>query len=159
MFQLTPDKSSVAMKRILVAVDHSEPALKAARLAADIAHRFGAELVLLTVAQRIDSSDPALDDYLRAERLSDPVGVVIADAARSELRSLGERLSQELHDTVTCEVVIGNAAEMIVDFAKRSAIDLIAIGHVGHGRLGTLVLGSVAKKVIDTASCPVLVMR
>jgi nucleotide-binding universal stress UspA family protein len=147
------------MKRILAAIDHSAPALRAAELAADIAIRFASELVLMTVSRPIDHRDPALLGYLREEHIHDPIGVVIADAARAELRPLGDRLAERLKRSVACEVLTGNPAEMIVAFATRSAIDLIAIGHVGHGRLGTLVLGSVARPVIDTASCPVLVVH
>lgn len=147
------------MKRILVAIDHSAPALRAAELGADIAIRFASELVLLTVSRPIDNRDSVLQGYLREEHIHDPVGVVIADAARAELRPLGDRLAERLKRSVACEVVTGNPAEMILSFAARSAIDLIAIGHVGHGRLSTLVLGSVARKVVDMASCPVLVVH
>ena len=38
-------------------------------------------------------------------------------------------------------------------------IDLIAIGHRSRGRLAGLLIGSVAKDVIDSAPCPVLVVR
>ena len=82
-----------------------------------------------------------------------------ADAARAELRALADRLTEKSKQAVTCEVAVGDAAEAIVSFAARLAVDLIAIGHVGHGRVGDLVLGSVAKRVIDTAPCPVLVVR
>src|SRR5262245_38588546 len=143
------------MKRILAAVDHSAPALRAADLAAEIARKFGAELVLVTAARWFDRPDPLLEDYLQAENISDPVGVVVADAARAELNALGVRLATGLSHPITCEVVVGSAAEAITSFARGSAIDLIVIGHGGHGRLGSLVLGSVAKRVIDAAPCPV----
>ena len=41
------------MKRILVAIDGSDPSLKAARLAADIALRFGARLTLVHVVPKL----------------------------------------------------------------------------------------------------------
>ena len=41
------------MKRILVAVDGSEPSLKAARMAADIALRFGSKLTLVHVVPKL----------------------------------------------------------------------------------------------------------
>ena len=101
------------MKRILAAVDHSEPALRAAELAADMARRFDAALVLLTAARWYDRPDPRLEDYLQAEHISDPIRVVVADAARSELQALGNRLATGLSQPVTCEVVVGGAAEAI----------------------------------------------
>ena len=147
------------MKRILAAVDHSDASLRAAELATEIARKFDAELALLMVSPRVASTDAPLEDYLRAEHISDPASVVIADAAREELRALADRLTEKSKQAVTCEVAVGDAAEAIVSFAARLAVDLIAIGHVGHGRVGDLVLGSVAKRVIDTAPCPVLVVR
>jgi len=42
------------MKRIMAAIDQSAPALRAAELATDIAIKFEAELVLLTVARPVD---------------------------------------------------------------------------------------------------------
>jgi nucleotide-binding universal stress UspA family protein len=145
------------MKRIMAAIDQSAPALRAAELATDIAIKFEAELVLLTVVRPVDDQDPTLESYLQAEHIHDPIGVVIADAARSQLRSLRDRLAQRLGRSVACEVVTGDPAEMIVSYATRTAIDLIVMGHVGHGRFADVVLGSVAKTVIDAASCPVLV--
>jgi nucleotide-binding universal stress UspA family protein len=147
------------MKRILASVDHSEPSLRAAELAAEMARKFGAELVLLTAARWFDRPDPLLEKHLQAEHISDPISVVIADTARSELKALSDRLATGLSHPISCEVVVGSAADAIISFARESAIDLIAIGHVGHGRLGNLVLGSVAKRVIDAAPCPVMVVR
>jgi nucleotide-binding universal stress UspA family protein len=148
----------LAIKRILAAVDHSEPSLRASEFAADIASKLDAALVLLTVARLPDSPDHTLDDYLSREHINEPVGVVITDAAHSELCFLRDRIAKTTGQTVTCEVVVGSAAEMIVSFASRAEVGLIAIGHVGHGRVSGLLLGSVAKRVVDTAHCPVLVV-
>lgn len=60
---------------------------------------------------------------------------------------------------VACVVTSGAPADTIVSFAEREGIDLIAMGHTGHSQLVTLVLGSVARRVIDTANCPVLIVR
>ncbi len=80
------------MKRILCAIDHSEPSLRGATLAMDLAARYQAELVLLTVVQLPDAAQPELSQYLRHEHEPDPPGVLVAEAARDELRSLSDRL-------------------------------------------------------------------
>ena len=53
----------------------------------------------------------------------------------------------------------GNPAEKILEFADRINADLIAMG--SHGLIGVLrlVMGSVSKKVLDQAKCPVLIVR
>jgi len=147
------------MKCILVAVDHSASSLRATDFAAELASKFNAALVLLTVAHSIDKPDAVLEEHLREEHIGEPIGIVVENAARSELQALRDRLTKSLQSRVSCEVVVGDAAEAIVSFAGRGKVDLIAIGHVGHGRIAGLLLGSVAKRVIDTAPCPVLVVR
>ena len=60
----------------MAAIDQSAPALRAAELATDIAIKFEAELVLLTVVRPVDDQDPTLESYLQAEHIHDPIGVV-----------------------------------------------------------------------------------
>ena len=58
----------------------------------DLAARYQAELVLLTVVQLPDAAQPDLTEYLRHEHEPDLPGVLVAEAARDELRSLSGRL-------------------------------------------------------------------
>ena len=46
------------MQRIVAAVDMSEPSLRAVDLAADLAAKDGAELVLLTIGREIGNCSP-----------------------------------------------------------------------------------------------------
>ena len=147
------------LKRILVAVDFSQPSTQAAELAADIATSCGAELVLLTVVEHLDSPQAGLARIAQNRYPNEPATRVVEEAARAELHLLGERLTAATGLRVACQVEVGEVAEAILAFAKCNAIDLIAVGHTGHNRLIGAVLGSVAKRVIDTAVCPVLVVR
>ena len=61
--------------------------------------------------------------------------------------------------TVTNVQLEGNAAEEILEYARREGIELIAITTHGRGALGRLVFGSVADEVLRKAPCPVLVER
>ncbi len=146
------------MKRILAAIDHSESSRRAAELAAELAVRFDADLTFLTVARRGGGVDGSLDEYMRVERINDPVAVVLAEAACAELDGLRDRLARKLQRPIACEVQVGSPADVITSFAQRAGMDLVVMGHTGHGGLGRFLLGSVAKTVVDTASCPVLVV-
>jgi nucleotide-binding universal stress UspA family protein len=53
----------------------------------------------------------------------------------------------------------GQAANAIVRQAKQSQADVIVIGTHGRSGLPHMLLGSVAEKVVRTASCPVLTIR
>ncbi|MFC0302036.1 universal stress protein [Virgibacillus soli] len=57
------------------------------------------------------------------------------------------------------EILTGKPANEITDFAKGKDIDLIIIGNRGLNGIKEFVLGSVSKKVVDEATCPVLVVK
>lgn len=54
---------------------------------------------------------------------------------------------------------VGPAGETIAKFAKSGKFDLVIMGSHGHGSLGTLVLGSVANKVLASCDMPVMLVR
>lgn len=54
---------------------------------------------------------------------------------------------------------VGDPAREIVQFARDGGFDLVALGTHGHTALATLMLGSVAQKVLATASAPVLLLK
>ena len=53
----------------------------------------------------------------------------------------------------------GQAARAIVHRAEQLQADMIVIGTHGRSGLPHMLLGSVAEKVVRTASCPVLTIR
>ena len=59
----------------------------------------------------------------------------------------------------TVMVVHGIPFQSIVDTAHDQKVDLIAMGTHGRTGLAHVFLGSVAKKVVRLAHCPVLVTR
>jgi nucleotide-binding universal stress UspA family protein len=123
----------------------------------DLAARYQAELVLLTVVRLPDAAQPDLSEYLQHEHEPDLPGVLVAEAARDEIRSLGDQLTGQGAVTTTCDVRAGNAATEIVSSAEQHAVDLI--GHRDRNRLAQALIGSVARRVVDTAPCPVLIVR
>jgi nucleotide-binding universal stress UspA family protein len=65
---------------------------------------------------------------------------------------------------VTCEgavrpTVSASPASTILQDARDAAAGMIVLGSRGLGPLGGLLLGSVANKIIQLATCPVLVVR
>ncbi|MFO1316452.1 MAG: universal stress protein [Burkholderiales bacterium] len=53
---------------------------------------------------------------------------------------------------------IGDAAHEIVRFANEWGADVIAMGRHGHSAVATLLMGSVAQKVIAASPVPVLLL-
>lgn len=54
---------------------------------------------------------------------------------------------------------VGHAADTIAAVAEKGNYDLLMMGSHGHGVLGSLVMGSVATKVLAHCKVPVLIVR
>lgn len=147
------------MKRIVVAVDLSEPSLRAVDLAADLAANYDAELVLLTVGHEIAGPDPGMEAYARLEHIQEPVRTLAMTSMREGLAVVRDRAAVKGAKHVSTDVFVGDPAQQILACADAMQADLIALGSRGHGRLVGLLLGSVAQKVVSLAHCAVLVVH
>ena len=79
-----------------------------------------------------------------------------------KIRSYFSTLEKRVKETGTSyELVIkkGNPAETICDFASENEIDLITMSTHGHGGISRCFLGSVADKVVQSSSRPVLLIK
>ncbi|MDO5691196.1 MAG: universal stress protein [Pseudomonadota bacterium] len=54
---------------------------------------------------------------------------------------------------------VGNAGETIAKTAESGKYDMVIMGSRGHGALGSLVMGSVATRVLANCQTPVLLVR
>lgn len=54
---------------------------------------------------------------------------------------------------------VGHAADVIGKTAETGGFDLVMLGSHGHGALGSLVMGSVATKVLANCKVPTLLVR
>lgn len=79
-----------------------------------------------------------------------------------EIRRYFSTLEKRIKETGTSyELVIkkGNPAETICDFASENEIDIITMSTHGHGGISRCFLGSVADKVVQSSSRPVLLIK
>jgi len=60
---------------------------------------------------------------------------------------------------VTTSILEGNAAEMIIEYVKKHAVDLIVIATHGYSGMKKLMFGSVALRVLHDSSVPILLIR
>jgi nucleotide-binding universal stress UspA family protein len=147
------------MKRILVAVDGSEPSLRAIDFAADLASKYAASLKLLTAMRDVDRPDPGFEAYARLEHIKDPPISLQIESVRNALASFRDRAAAKGAKEIGADAVIGDPAEQILANARDGEADLIVMGNRGHGRLAGLLLGSVTQKVVGLAPCPVVIVR
>lgn len=138
------------MKRILVGVDGSEASLNAARLAADIALRFGAHLTLAFAVPPLllppDAYGLTMVDVEQEHRAHG--GRLLADA----LTKLGE-----VGVEVDTQVLTGGAAESLAEAASAPDVGMVVVGSRGRGAVARMLLGSVTSRLVHICSKPVLV--
>src|SRR6204780_3586610 len=141
-------------KLILAPIDFSDPSHAAMNIAADMASRFGAELLLVHVEPAIQTL-PA-DVSILKERAFDEG--LPADAAK-RLTELAATLGPK-NIKVRTELGTANDVGMeLVRIAKQSATDMIIIATHGMTGWREMAFGTVAEKVVKQADCAVLVLR
>ncbi len=135
-------------ERIVFATDGSEHARKAQAIAKELAQIHKAKLFVV-------HAYPSLSDFLGFKEYSSIAthrivnAHKVLDAAMEAFTSDGMEAEAELLE--------GPTAEAILRVAETRNADLIILGARGLGTLSGLVLGSVSQKVLQHATCPVLV--
>jgi nucleotide-binding universal stress UspA family protein len=111
------------------------------------------------VAPQTIELDPGLETYARIEHLREP-GPQLALAAADNMLARGRiEAAAKGVARISAEAREGDPTEEIIRAAAARKVDMIVVGSRGLGRLGGLLLGSVAQKVVTHAPCPVLVAR
>ncbi|MDH5750454.1 MAG: universal stress protein [Rhodospirillales bacterium] len=175
-------------KKILVAVNDSEYADKAADLAVDMAKVHGAELVAVhvTTFKPLTKEEMRLGEAEYADEVIRDLDVDstlqyrgrIGGAAERIFRrhggaglrihlAMGQQLMDALHSRAMAKgvskmepvITDGDPAESILRVAKEHGADLIVIGSRGMSEIKGLLSGSVSQKVMRLAECPCLVVH
>ena len=144
------------MKNILVALDGSESASKALTLAIDLAVRYGATLQLVHVIPRPTVVSEELREFARTEHVELPVAVAMSPQGQSIVGAGQARATAKGVHSLKTEILIGDPAKRLLEYAGEQAIDLLVVGRRGVSQLRGLLLGSVSSKVTSLAECPVL---
>jgi nucleotide-binding universal stress UspA family protein len=148
--------SMIAIKHILIATDFSETSDAALAYARQLAHMFASTLHVLHVAGNVIEAAVGTEMYA-----ADFVGMQreVEQAAREQLDVV---VTDDDRRTLAVRAVVrtsNSPAQEIVAYAKDAKVDLIVLGTHGRGGVAHLFLGSVAERVVRTASCPVLTVR
>lgn len=141
------------MDTIVCAYDGSECALRAAEMAVDLCHKYGASLALIYVvepyAPPVDLPGVSFVDWIEPMRKAGTQ--ILVDAA--------EKLSEKLGTTPITEVRVGSPANEVVQYAEAHRAKMIVCGSRGLGTVKRLLLGSVADRIVHLAQVPVVVVR
>lgn len=145
----------VAIRRILVPTDFSEPAEAALRYGKALAEEFGSTLHLMHVVP-----EPYI--YPWGTEIST---MPLVDLLTSSETQAAERLKTLVDDTgalkdrVRTSTAIGTPVDKILQQVTDDGIDLIVMGTHGRGAVGHLLLGSVAERIVRRSPVPVLTVK
>jgi len=140
-------------KKILVPTDASEYSRRALKTAIELARSVQAEVVLLHVSYTPQAYWGYTISY----------GITVT---QEQLDQNGElALAATLTGIDSEQVVIhkkvesGHPVTIILEQIKKENIDLVIMGSHGYGAIAGSVLGSVSQRVLQRASCPVLIIK
>ena len=139
--------------RIVIAVDGSPASVHAARYAGRLASRMARppRITLLTV-------DPPLMPGVETRLGKEAVRKYHHDNAEYALR--GPRAALRRTGAAFKEQqVIGLPAEEIIKACNKPKADLLVMGSNGRGAAASVLLGSVAMKILSTSKIPVTIIR
>jgi nucleotide-binding universal stress UspA family protein len=134
-------------KKIVVALDGSDGSRAAIPLAAELAERGGAQLVIVHVEERV------------VGKAGGPVNLA-EDEIQGEIRAEARKLQEQGRDVEVRMgmVALGGPAHVIEEIAAETGADLIVVGTRGHAPIAGLLLGSVTQRLLHVATRPVLVV-
>jgi nucleotide-binding universal stress UspA family protein len=138
------------LSTIAVGTDGTATASKAVEVAAEIAQRFEAKLVLLSAAQDLRQTVAPTGQSEEVQWATNPDSV---------LREMLYRTEQDMQDrNIECTTLIGEGdpADVLTRLAEDCKADLLVIGNRGMHRR---VLGSVPNSVTHKAPCSVYVVK
>lgn len=137
-------------RKIIVASDGSGPAIKAAKVGAELASAFGSSLTVVTVA------------YMPRAYAGD-VGSEMQEAYVEEWQRVLDdtaEVAKELGKDPQRLLLRGdNPTAALLDEIRRGSYDLVIVGRTGAGSKGLDVMGGVSRKIAEAAPCSVLIVQ
>ncbi len=140
-------------KRIVVAYDGSDHAIKALNTAIELAKAFNSKLDVVEV---VDTA--ALLGMGFAPVPSDVIAQIY-NKAQNDVEQAKKKAQDAGVKDVTSQVLEGDPATSIIEYASKNGADLIVIGSRGLSTFKRLILGSVSSKVVQESRVPVLVVK
>ncbi len=144
------DLSLPVPQRVLVATDTGPASVAAEKAGIELASRFGASLIFLSV---IDPSRLRLPGGLFFTRV---------DQVRAARELAVTRMVEDARQRrVGAQFLIweGDPGDSIIEAAAAEQADVIVVGSHARGPVGRLLLGSVSSYLVDHGGLPIIVIR
>lgn len=150
--------------RLLVAIDGSSPSIRAFEHSLRIVPKSDLELMILLHVYKV----PTPLYFSSQAEFRTRLDLSMRNQIKGWIRPILEHeykedidLIFEMKSVIKLETLASNStvSELIVDYARHNDTNLILVGSTGRSGLSKLLLGSVAKGVVNHSHCPVLIVK
>jgi nucleotide-binding universal stress UspA family protein len=149
----SPGCSTLRPVRILVGVDGSDPARRAAQRAFSLASRLGESVTLVHALPPppVFSEPAVVMNVAELERHFYESGKSILNKLSAEGRALGVQVEEQ--------ILSGPAAEAIAEAAQSDDVDFVVVGSRGRTLVGSVLLGGTSHRLVHICKKPVLIVH
>ena len=151
----------MAIKKILVPIDFSKPSQIASDVAADIARKSNASLILLNVVEEATGNSFNVEGQVSSpsENWENKIFTMkLIERAKKQLASAIE--NPKLSGVkVKTELRVGSPFHGMRTIITEQKVDLVVMGTAGHSNLEEMIIGSNTEKVVRHSNCPVLTVH
>ena len=137
-------------QKLVIANDGSEGGARGLAAGLELAGRLKAELHMVCV-EELPRFPTSMDEVIEEETEAGRRFRKIIERARAQANA--QHVELETH------IVAGHAVTSIVEFVERGRYDLLIMGFMGHSALYNRLIGSTTDRLVELASCKVLVVK
>ena len=142
------------MRKLLVPFDGSENAVRALRYAISVAQEHRPVAIHVVTVHGEPEEYGYMEAYVSREKLAE------LQRQHSEARlAVAEGILKAAALPYEAEILVGHTAQAIAQRADELGCDGIVMGTRGMTAIGSLVLGSIATKVVHAAHVPVTLVK
>ena len=141
------------LQKIICALDLSEHSKTVAEYACMLAKAMNASIVAVYAA-------PTLTQYTGFHVPPNTIDSFVGEIVSGAEKAMAQFVSENFEGVDTkAEVVVGYAAEEILEIAAKEDADMIVMGTHGRKGIDRILFGSVAERVVKNSHIPVLTIR
>ena len=141
------------LQKIICALDLSEHSKTVVEYACMLAKAMNASIVAVYAA-------PTLTQYTGFHVPPNTIDSFVGEIVSGAEKAMAQFVSENFEGVETkAEVVVGYAAEEILEIAAKEEADLIVMGTHGRKGIDRILFGSVAERVVKNSHLPVLTIR
>ncbi len=152
-----------AVQKILYATDLSETAREAMKWTKDLAGKYDAEVTIIHVIPDSVSKELASFGADRTAPSIDQERANLIDTKKEEILSICQERQKDYPD---CKIDLdhilvktGQPVPEILTAAEDGNFDMVVMGIRGKGVIKKLLIGSVARQIVELCTVPVLTVR